>query len=96
MKKGETATSMRPTKLRRTPIPKYRPGELYAQWGRCDRHARPDVCAVGLRSDTALFLNAFCFQSILGGKTFIGELESRGYDITTLKFSIRKKVSPDV
>jgi len=42
--------------------------------------------------DSKMLMLAFEQTQLLKGKTMRQELEDRGYDITTLKFSIMKKV----
>jgi len=84
--------------------PKAKPGELKAQWGRVDGNV--DLCyAHGgngtERSDMRVINTAFAEQryfpsaETLGHyrveRSLIDELEARGYDIRTLKFSIQKK-----
>ena len=88
-----TAMPDNPATKRRLPIPKYKPGILYAVWGRVERGDTPDICAVGQRNDCGMFLNKFGFEKGFGGMTLREELESRGYDLTTLRFSIRKKAA---
>lgn len=86
---------------------KARPGELKAQWGREDRFSGSDVIfawGTGVdRSDARLLNSILCsdrfYPAFLDGplgtyrteRSFVSELEARGYDITTLKFSIQKK-----
>lgn len=43
------------------------------------------------KSDAHLLHNFLTILQGFGAKTFLKELESRGYDIKTLKFSIEKK-----
>lgn len=75
----------------------YRPGELSVYWGIADSGERPDVIfsgGVGVpRCDRALMHCVFGTQREILGKfnpSLLDELQSRGYDITTLKFSIQK------
>lgn len=93
---------------KRVPIAKpAKPGELKALWGRADRHDGPDVCYVwgqGVdRADgrllhtylsTERMTYAFPSMDIKYEPSLLDELEARGYDITTLKISIKKKVDP--
>lgn len=82
-----------------------KPGELKAGYGREDRHCSPSVVYVwggqGAQKPDARILGA-AFEDKRQGYAFpsmtleerpslIEELEARGYDITTLRFSIRKK-----
>jgi hypothetical protein len=90
--------------MKRTKIIKpARPNELTALWGRADRYSEPDVCYAwgdGVpRCDSRLIHNILSSERVVldlcGGYTFepslLDELEKRGYDLTTLKFSISKK-----
>lgn len=67
-------------------------GWLTAYWGRDERGAKKDlVFGSPCRPDGHLLYGAFCFTEVTSGKTFVKELEDRGYDITTLKFQIKKR-----
>lgn len=84
--------------------PKLKDGELRVYWGK-EPHNNPDVMLAwqgegGMRADTRLLYYHLCaqhpdpFEKPLFSKmnpSLIQELEARGYDITTLKFSIMKK-----
>jgi hypothetical protein len=72
--------------------------ELWVNWSKREH----DIQAHYPRScDGNLLLNFFCTErlhysikqigAVETGKSLIKELEERGYDITTLKFSIKKK-----
>lgn len=65
-----------------------KPGQLKAYYGKADRWDGPDVCfASGPgcdRSDRRVLHGAL-------SQEFTDELVSRGYDITTLRFSIMLK-----
>lgn len=77
--------------------PKAKPGELLVRYGR--EYGDEDLfyCypenGCGMSRDSRLLMQAFertvLFKEI--GRTLRQELELRGYDITTLKFSIMKK-----
>lgn len=76
-----------------------KPGELKLGWGREDRHdsvgimaAWGEGCARG--DGTFLFSLNQPTYNYKGGveKAFLQELDARGYDLSTLKFSIQKKV----
>ena len=79
----------------------YQPGTLKAYWGIADRGEYPCLIANGRNGDAALLLDAFekgkailnHFRGTFHGfqPSFMKELEERGYDLTTLKFSIKKK-----
>ena len=83
--------------------PKAKDGELKAQWGKL-QHDTPDLCyAWGdgcSRRDGHLLHNVLTGERFSPGlpvkseKGLVAELEERGYDITTLKFSIQKKSLP--
>lgn len=83
---------------------KAKPGELRAYYGKPDRWSGPDICyAWGPgtdRSDGRMLHHALSSQrmtfafpdnGIKWEPSFIEELESRGYDITTLRFSVQLK-----
>ncbi len=91
---------------RRWRAPTAAPGELAMRWGKLP-HENPDMCMVwgegcGKR-DGALLHYLLCSKRMnwRGGKpnvepSFLEELEARGYDLTTLRFSVRKKEAPNV
>jgi hypothetical protein len=81
--------------------PKAKDGELKMQYGKLP-HDSPDLCYV--RGDGIPKCDGRLLHYMLSGKryspvdkawdaSFLEELEKRGYDLTTLKFSIQKKVS---
>lgn len=71
-------------------------GWLSAYWGRESRGYRKDlVFGSPCRPDGHLLYGAFCFVEVMKGKTLVQELEERGYDITTLQFSIKRKWKPN-
>lgn len=78
-----------------------KPGELKAAWGRGDvRGDPPDLqYAWGGRGasspDGRILCNALQEAHVFKDRTLVQELEDRGYDITTLKFSIQQKAPPD-
>lgn len=81
-------------------MPRAKPGELKAQWGDSREQGEDIYLAHGEgihRSDAHLLYGALCttYGSALVERSLIDELERRGYDITTLKFSIQKKVKHD-
>ena len=93
-----TAKRLRATKLK--------DGELRMYWGKPSRHDNPDVVLAwqgdpSMKRDTNLLHYHLCskhpdphvqpiFSKML--PSLIEELQAHGYDITTLKFSIQKKV----
>jgi len=75
--------------------PKAKDGELLVKYGQeyGDRdlfYCYPEN-ECGMKRDSRILMMAFEREKILGGKTLRQELEARGYDITTLKFSIKKR-----
>ena len=92
-------------KMKRAPrVGLAKPGELKAKWAKM-QHSKPDICYVwgeGVPSADARLLDAMLTREHYRvgqdweekpEPSFIQELEMRGYDITTLKFSIQKKVN---
>ncbi|CAM3285473.1 Transposase [Sphingomonas zeae] len=89
-------------------IPIAKPGEVKIAYGRPSRHDDPDICAAwggkgADKSDARTFMHAFterrmapAFPSLNYEErpSLVEELEARGYDITTLRFTIQKKVEP--
>ena len=80
----------------------YQPGTLKAYWGKAENWDEPALVANGLKTDAAVLLDRWnqrkehapLVASIVGeafSPSFMEELEARGYDLTTLKFSIKKK-----
>lgn len=50
----------------------------------------------GMKRDSRMLMMAFEKTTLFDGKTLRQELEARGYDITTLKFSVMKKITEEV
>lgn len=86
---------------------KAKPGELRVYYGKADRWSGPDVCFAwgdGVQKpDAHLLYGALSMKRMTtdfpntGHKwdpSLIEELEARGYDIATLRFSISKKAQP--
>jgi hypothetical protein len=84
--------------------PRAKDGELKLQWGKL-RYDNPDICVVWgngcHKADSRLIMHTFCSKNAdphtmpifsKMNPSLVEELEKRGYDITTLKFSIKKKV----
>ncbi len=73
--------------------PKAKSGELKMAWGKSAGENSDHHFAWGgggaSKSDANL-LSCFFFNTKLGDKTLIEELKDRGYDLTTIKFSIQK------
>lgn len=89
--------------MKRLRKPKLKDGELRVYWGRLP-HDNPDVVFAWqgdsmMKRDTSLLCNMFCSKqpdpfarpifSVMR-PSLVDELKARGYDITTLKFSIQK------
>lgn len=82
--------------MKRTRTIKAKPGELVIGYGRCAEEPRGSspqiVYAWGgegaTKNDIHLLMGAFEMNS----PALANELRKRGYDITTLKFSIQKKL----
>lgn len=87
-------------KAKRWHSPQAKPGELIARWGRVDRYdPKPTlVYAWGAhgasKPDSRCLMAALEEADILDGKSLRAVLEERGYDITTLRFSICQKAAP--
>jgi hypothetical protein len=76
-------------------IPTTKPGELKAGWARVDGNS-PSVAynwggGGAAKSDARILSNALEEVHVHDGKTLIEELEARGYDLSTLRFSIKLK-----
>lgn len=93
--------------MKRLRNPKMKDGELRMYWGRPDPHDSPDVVLAWqgdsrMKADTALLHMIICSKrpdyrklpifSVME-PSLLEELVARGYDLTTLKFSIMKKGS---
>lgn len=92
--------------MKRYRKPKLKDGELRVYWGKLP-HDSPDLIFAWqgdytMRADSKLLHIAFCcnnpdpFITPLFSKmlpSLVQELEARGYDIETLRFSIMKKAS---
>lgn len=85
-------------------VPTPKPGVLEARYGRDESYNDPSVVYVhggaGSAKPDARFLSTWfegrdinTGEHLFGrkGTSFVKELEARGYDVTTLKFSIRIK-----
>ncbi len=73
--------------------PKSKPGELKLQWGKLPGESEPEVCgSCGegcSKSDLYLMFSALCNEDSIN-PSIADQLQLRGYDITTIKFSIQK------
>ena len=73
-----------------------RPGQLRAGWARPEPREAPDLCYAwggdgAAKSEGRLLSEAIEGNSVYEGRSLREELDRRGYDITTLKFSIERK-----
>ena len=68
-------------------------GWLTAYWGKENRRDQKGDLIFGspCRPDGHMLYGALSFVDIGHGKTLVQELESRGYDITTLQFAVIRK-----
>ena len=84
-------------KRKRIPRIAAKPGQLVAAWGRGeDRGDSPAIQyawggAGAGKPDGRILCNAIEECGVFMGRTLAQELEARGYDITTLRFSISRK-----
>ncbi len=87
--------------MKRYRAPKLIEGEIKFQRGKVDGYV--DMCIFYgdsvPRHDRALIMNTFCFERRNSynefDKSLVDELEARGYDLDTLKFSIKKKTTSE-
>lgn len=75
--------------------PKAKPGQLIARYGReVGGQSLQILYAWGgegaCKSDSRIVMRALEDLPLLGGKTLVEELIARGYDITTLRFSVER------
>lgn len=94
-------------KRKRYLVPTAKPGEVKIVYGRQSHHDEPDICAAwggqgADKSDARTVIHALterrmvpAFPSLRHEErpSLIEELDARGYDITTLRFTIQKKVT---
>lgn len=91
--------------MKRYRTPTAKPGEIKIVYGKTDRYSDPDICVAwgaggADKSDGRYAMHAltekrlgYAFPSmeVEQRPSVIEELEARGYDITTLRFSIQKR-----
>lgn len=82
---------------RRFRVPDPKPGQLLVKYGKMEVGSDVDLIyshpenTCGMSRDSRLLSLAFEDTKLVTGKTLRQELEDRGYDITTLQFSVMKK-----
>lgn len=89
------------TTNKRLLVPKAKPGQLLARYGRASRGQDLEICyAWGGRGadspDARILSNALEEVPVFGGRSLSEELTRRGYDITTLRFSIERLPTPSL
>lgn len=73
-----------------------KPGECKITWGRLDRHGAPSLlyihgAAGASKADARMLSHIFEGAKSEDGRTLAQDLEYRGYDLSTLKFSIQQR-----
>lgn len=81
--------------VKRYRVPAAKPGELLARYGRVDRHNGPSIVYAwgaggACKADSRVLSSALEEVLVHNGKTLAAVLIERGYDIETLRFSIRR------
>lgn len=82
---------------RRWREPKAKPGELRVAWGRVEGGLDLGYAWGGSgadKCDSRILMRALEDNEVFAGKTLREELTARGYDITTLRFSIQRLAPP--
>lgn len=95
------------TNRKRNKILQAKPGQLIAYYGNAEKGDTPSLCTAtsrenGSRADGHLLLMALCDNPAMMAthsqekdmwpfRSLIEELQARGYDLETLRFSIEKK-----
>lgn len=77
-----------------------KPGELVAAFGKHEAGGRPDIAYAwggggADKPDARILSNALEQAPVHMGRTLRQELVARGYDISTLRFSVRKLVQTE-
>lgn len=71
-------------------------GWLTAYWGREELRGKKElIFGSPCKPDAGLLNIAFTHTPLLWGRDFLTELEERGYDVTTIQFSIKRKWKPN-
>lgn len=73
-------------------IGNFKEGTLAARWRKNPDGMGPDLVFYYPTKADGHLLHSFFSYAKIGDKTIIKALEERGYDISTLQFTIRKKV----
>jgi len=68
-----------------------KPGELKARWSKRERDVLMEWGASGADKSDGGWLNSWLSYHKGFDGTFLQELERRGYDITTLRISVKQK-----
>ena len=70
-----------------------KPGELKARWSKRERDVVFEWGASGADKSDGSWLNSWLSYHKGFDGTFLAELDRRGYDVETLRISIRRKTS---
>ena len=81
---------------KRVSVPQAKVGQLIAKWGRPSKGEDPDLCYAwggggADKSDSRCLMGALEDAPTSSGLGLRAELELRGYDISTLRFTINLK-----
>lgn len=68
-----------------------RPGELVARWGKRERDVLLDWGGDGVGKSDGSWLHSWLSWHKGFDGTFLAELEARGFDLTTLRISVKRK-----
>ena len=80
---------------KRFQVVRAKPGTLIAKFGRAERDDQPSVCYAwggegASKADAHILSQALEGNDVFENCNLVEELKKRGYDITTMKFSISK------
>jgi hypothetical protein len=79
-------------------IPIAKPGQLKVGWGKVDKQTPEIAYAFGgggtSTSDCRILCRAFEETEVFSGRSLAEELDARGYDLSTFRFSIELKRPP--
>jgi hypothetical protein len=81
-------------------VPQAKPGQLLALFGRAYRQDTPDLVyswggSGASKPDSRILMRAIEEVPVFDGRSLREELTARGYDITTLRFSIQRHAEPE-